>query len=90
MWRLNWIYPFENGNGRTSRAAAYLAMCAKHGALLPAKNSIVTQIMQNKDPYNKALRACDMAHSVSGGPTREPMEQLIAFLLKEQIKASLA
>jgi Fic family protein len=91
MWRLNWIHPFENGNGRTSRAASYLVMCAKHGALLPAKNSIVTQIMQNKDPYNKALRACDVAHAASGGGlTCEPMEQLIAFLLKEQIKASLS
>ncbi len=23
MWRLNWIHPFADGNGRTSRAAAY-------------------------------------------------------------------
>lgn len=89
MWRLNWIHPFENGNGRTSRAAAYLVLCAKHGALLPAKNSIVTQIMQNKVPYNAALRACDDGHAITGGLACDPMEQLIAFLLKEQIRASL-
>lgn len=24
MWRLNWIHPFTDGNGRTARAASYL------------------------------------------------------------------
>src|SRR6185312_15970138 len=27
LWRLNWIHPFADGNGRTARAAAYLVMC---------------------------------------------------------------
>jgi Fic family protein len=24
LWRLSWIHPFEDGNGRTARAASYL------------------------------------------------------------------
>lgn len=28
VWRLNWIHPFGDGNGRTSRALAYLVLCA--------------------------------------------------------------
>ena len=26
MWRLNWIHPFLDGNGRTSRAVSYLVL----------------------------------------------------------------
>lgn len=50
LWRLNWIHPFENGNGRVSRALSYLVLCAKHGAMLPAKNSVLNQIMANRVP----------------------------------------
>ena len=26
MWRVNWVHPFFGGNGRTSRAVAYMVM----------------------------------------------------------------
>ena len=42
MWSINWIHPFENGNGRTARATSYLVLCAKYGALLPAKNTVIS------------------------------------------------
>src|SRR5215831_1331534 len=29
MWRLNWIHPFVDGNGRTSRTISYLVLCVK-------------------------------------------------------------
>ena len=29
MWRLNWIYPFSDGNGRTSRAVSYALLSIK-------------------------------------------------------------
>lgn len=32
---LNWINPFSNGNGSTSRAIAYFAMCMKQGIVFP-------------------------------------------------------
>lgn len=32
MWRLNWIHPFADGNGRTSRAVSYCAVCACQSA----------------------------------------------------------
>src|SRR3954454_12567738 len=28
-WRVNWIHPFTDGNGRTARAAAYTVLCIK-------------------------------------------------------------
>jgi len=29
LWRLNWIHPFVEGNGRTARAACYYLICLK-------------------------------------------------------------
>lgn len=90
MWRLNWIHPFGNGNGRTSRAASYLVLCSKHGNLLPAKKTVIQQIMENREPYYQALRLCDQGHEKTGDLScLAPLEALLTHLLKEQIKASL-
>lgn len=29
MWRVNWIHPYSDGNGRTARAASYLITCIR-------------------------------------------------------------
>jgi len=90
MWRLNWIHPFENGNGRTARAVSYLVLCAKYGGLLPAKNSIIQQIVANKRPYYDAHRTCDAEFDRTQDlACTYQLETLIANLLKEQLKASL-
>ena len=44
MWKLNWIHPFTDGNGRTSRAASYLILCVRMGYLLPGRLTIPEQI----------------------------------------------
>jgi Fic family protein len=89
MWRLNWIHPFENGNGRTARAAAYLALSAKHGNHLPAKNTIILQIIANKEAYYQALRDCDAKNAAGAVDYLANFENFVAFLLKEQLRASL-
>ncbi len=40
LWRLDWIHPFVEGNGRTARAACYYLLCMKHGKLLPGKKIV--------------------------------------------------
>jgi hypothetical protein len=37
MWRLNWIHPFADGNGRTSRILSYVVLSIRAGALLPER-----------------------------------------------------
>lgn len=37
LWRMNWIHPFVEGNGRTARAACYYLICLKQRKLLRAK-----------------------------------------------------
>lgn len=36
LWKLNWIHPFADGNGRTARAVAYVVMSIKLDSLLLA------------------------------------------------------
>ena len=65
MWRLNWIHPFTDGNGRTSRALAYYVLCAKVGYRLPGHETVPEQIAADKRPYYEALEAAD--RSLEGG-----------------------
>jgi len=59
MWRLNWIHPFTDGNGRTSRAVAYYVLCAKVGDRLPGRETVPEQIAADRTPYYDAPEAAD-------------------------------
>jgi Fic family protein len=59
LWRLNWIHPFVEGNGRTARAACYYLICMRQGRLLPGKKIVPERIRENREPYYEALREAD-------------------------------
>lgn len=61
LWRLNWIHPFVEGNGRTARAACYYLLCLKQGQLLPGNKIVPERIRENRKPYYAALQAADQA-----------------------------
>jgi fido (protein-threonine AMPylation protein) len=61
LWRLNWVHPFVEGNGRTARAACYYLICMRQGALLGGKKIVPERIRENRDPYYAALRSADEA-----------------------------
>jgi Fic family protein len=61
LWRLNWIHPFVEGNGRTARAACYYLLCLKQGQLLPGSKIVPERIRENRQPYYAALRSSDAA-----------------------------
>jgi Fic family protein len=84
MWRMNWIHPFTNGNGRTSRAVAYLVLCAKLGFRLPGKRTVPDMIASYKNPYYKALEAADAAWA-AGNLDVSVMQSLMVDLLKKQL-----
>lgn len=64
LWRLNWIHPFVEGNGRTARAACYYLICLRQGRLLAgrklspsASGKIVSPItMHSKHPIERGRR----------------------------------
>jgi len=86
MWRLNWIHPFTDGNGRTSRAASYLILCLRLGYLLPGKLTIPEQISADKRPYYKALEAADIAWG-EGKIDLTAMKELMGAMLAAQLVA---
>jgi Fic family protein len=59
LWKLNWIHPFADGNGRTARAVMYVVLSIKLDSLLPGAPTIPEQIAGNKTPYYDALEAAD-------------------------------
>jgi Fic family protein len=57
LWKMNWIHPFADGNGRTARAISYVVLSVKLDSLLPGSPTIPDQIATNKQPYYKALES---------------------------------
>lgn len=86
MWRLNWIHPFTDGNGRTSRALSYLVLCIRLKALLPGRVTIPEQIEQDRTPYYRALEAADAAWT-GNKVDLTAMKQLLAAMLAKQLHA---
>ena len=84
MWRLNWIHPFADGNGRTSRIVSYLVLSVRAGSLLPGMPTIPDQIVDNREPYFEALDAADLAFK-NGQVDVSRMEELLASLLANQL-----
>ena len=48
LWRLNWIHPFVDGNGRTARAVSYLVLCVGMGYRLPGTKTIPELIAEDR------------------------------------------
>jgi Fic family protein len=86
MWRLNWIHPFADGNGRTSRISSYVVLSIKSGFLLPGSPTIPDQIVNDRSGYFKALDDADSACR-EGRLDVSTMETLLAGMLARQLAA---
>ena len=84
MWRLNWIHPFADGNGRTSRILSYVVLSIRLGYRLPGTPTIPEQIGDNRDPYFEGLDAADGA-SKEGRVDVSAMEQMLQAMLAKQL-----
>jgi Fic family protein len=84
LWRLNWIHPFVDGNGRTSRAVSYFVLCMKSGNVLPGRKTIPEQIANNKLPYYRALEAADKEWA-QGHLDLSQLEALLSAALAAQL-----
>jgi Fic family protein len=51
LWKMNWIHPFADGNGRTARAVSYVILSIKLDSILPGTPTIPEQIAADKSPY---------------------------------------
>jgi Fic family protein len=84
MWRLNWIHPFEEGNGSTARMLSYVVLSIRWGGVLPGTPTIPEQIVANRKAYFDALEHSDQTWA-KGKVDVSLMEALIASLLSKQL-----
>jgi Fic family protein len=88
LWKLNWIHPFSDGNGRTARAVAYVVLSAKLDSLLPGAPTIPEQIAGDKAPYYKALESADLALKGEKIDVSELEHMLEGMLAKQLLNAA--
>ena len=84
LWRLNWIHPFIEGNGRTARAACYYLICLRNGGLLPGSKIVPERIRENREPYYAALQSVDR-HWADGQFNVDELASYLADLLNAQL-----
>lgn len=78
LWRLNWVHPFVNGNGRTARALCYYIFCMKNRGFPEIKEGSLPQLIRDhRDDYVKALQESDRRFSQNKGNVLEPV---VSFL----------
>lgn len=91
LWRLNWIHPFVNGNGRSARLTAYYILCLKLKGMLPGSVTLPDLLRRERhkpdDPYVKALRSADES-AQKGALDLSELHGLISKLLAEQLASS--
>lgn len=90
LWRLNWIHPFINGNGRTARAACYFVLCLKSNQWLPGTTILPELIRRERQRYENGLRQGDTSWGSSTGLDLTLLHQLLQDLVNEQLNSVAA
>lgn len=85
LWKLNWIHPFADGNGRTARAVMYVVLSVKLDSLLPGAPTIPEQIAGNKKPYYDALEAADEHLAADKKVDVSKLEEMLNAMLSTQL-----
>jgi len=86
LWRINWIHPFMQGNGRTARMLSYFVLCQKFNMWLPGSPTLPHRIKDTRDEYCAILRRVDDTAAANGGePDVTELSAYMSRLLKEQI-----
>lgn len=85
LWRLCWIHPFEDGNGRTARAVSYLVLSLRLRMEIPGAHPIPERIKVAPIAYVRALEAADAACR-RGQLDVSAMQKLLGFYLEAQLR----
>lgn len=58
LWRLNWIHPFSDGNGRVARAIAFICLNTRLDELV--SGAFMSELQTRSTEYYDALEAADI------------------------------
>lgn len=89
LWKICFIHPFINGNGRTARAACYYVLCTKIGGLVPGTIILPELLKQNRPDYEAALRHADATFQ-QGTLDLSQVHALLSNLLAQQLATAPA
>jgi Fic family protein len=85
LWRINWIHPFIEGNGRTARAAMYYALSIKLGKMLPGAVPITAQLRRRPSLYYKHLADIDKTYKKTGLADLDALAAYLKALYERQL-----
>ena len=85
LWKMNWIHPFADGNGRTARAVSYVVFCIKLDGLLPGTPTIPEQIATDKQPYYDGLESADKKWASAEQVDVAALETMLTTMLARQL-----
>lgn len=88
LWKINWIHPFINGNGRTSRAACYYVLSLGIGGRMGGRVILPELIRQNRPQYVAALQAIDQSTEPEFFKRVQPLRILLGQLLMKQVAST--
>lgn len=87
LWRLNYLHPFINGNGRTARVLCYFVVCVKSGGWLRGEPILPELIRQERDEYVELLKSADAAFKGRPSDFLNDLRAFIRRLLDQQIRS---
>jgi tetratricopeptide (TPR) repeat protein len=90
LWRLPWIHPFDDGNGKIARALCNAILCIKAASSLPITESLIEAIIgKGKAGYINSLIRADATYSQKQNIDQavRHVEQWLNPLAAEHLKA---
>lgn len=85
LWRLNYIHPFVNGNGRTARALCYYVICIKSEGLLTGSPILPRLMYAERERYAKLLREADGKFHEGDSDYLKDLGQFVMELTVKQV-----
>lgn len=77
LWKVNYIHPFNGGNGRVARAISYLVMVSEVAPIF-AGEPLPAKLRKRKSEYVAGLKAADKGEL-------KPLENLVLECFQQQI-----
>lgn len=88
IWLVNWVHPFYNANGRTSRALGYLVLCIGHRIPTPPGfNTFFSQLSDRKPEYVRCIRDADASYA-KGVIDVSGMQAFVEELFLKQLESA--